>query len=96
MGWIFDDDGAKAARERREKDAEEALKKYKSGKGKSGKLLSWGDSGRSETKPGLFGLGTRVAKDAEQENAKSGYYGFFGAKHVTNKAKDAKKGGWFS
>ena len=41
---------------------------------------------------GLFGLGSRASLDAKQENAKSGYYGFFGAKHVSDKAKRAKRG----
>jgi hypothetical protein len=72
----------------------------------SGKHLSWGGSGRAETKPGLFGLGSRVVKDIEQENSKSGYYGVFGAKHVASKGREAqrraqakrggKNGSWWS
>lgn len=89
MGIFGDDSAAKKAKADRAK----APIKH------SGSLLSWGGSGRAETKPGLFGLGSRVVKDIEQENAKKGYYGFFGAKHVTGKAKDAQnkaKGkGWF-
>lgn len=91
MGIFWDDSAAKKAKEERAKMPIDTTK---------GKLLSWGGSGRAETKPGLFGLGSRVVKDIEQENAKKGYYGFFGAKHVTGKAKEAqdraKSKGWFS
>ena len=98
MGIFSDDSAAKRAKAARDRHAEKVLKNRG-----SGSLLSWGGSGRAETKPGLFGLGSRAVKDAEQENAKSGYYGFFGAKHVSGKAQRAqerareKKGGsWFS
>lgn len=87
MGF-FDDSAAKKAKAERNRKADEALARAK--KRGNGSFLSWGGSGRAETKPGLFGLGSRVVKDIEQENAGKGYYGFFGAKHVSNKAMDAK------
>jgi hypothetical protein len=99
MGIFGDDKAAKAAKAKRDKEADQALARAKH-KG-SGSFLSWGGDGRSGTKPGLFGLGSRVVHDIEQENAKKGYYGFFGAKHVSSKAKQAQdrarsKGkGWF-
>ena len=92
MGLFSDDSAAEKAREKRIKDSEKALKDFKSGKSK-GSFLSWGGGGRAETKPGLFGLGRRVVQDIEQENSKKGYYGLFGAKHISNKAAEAERRG---
>jgi hypothetical protein len=85
----------KAAKAARNADADEQIAAYRSGKSR-GRFLSFGgsaghDAGHTRS-PGLFGLGSRVVEDMTRENAKSGFYGFFGAKHVAEKAKQAESG----
>jgi hypothetical protein len=84
--WFSDDTAARKAKAKRA-----SAPIFGGSSKKAPKLLSWGGSGRAGTKPGLFGLGKREIDDAEQENAKSGYYGFFGARHISAKARDAKR-----
>jgi hypothetical protein len=84
-------DAAERHRQERIKASDKALKDMRDQKKKAAKHLSFGNSSRTETAPGFFGLGSRAAKDMKQENAKSGYYGFFGAKHVTAKGKKAQE-----
>lgn len=97
--WTGDEKARARARAQRDADADKQLKH------RSGGFLSWGGSGRAETKPGLFGLGSRVVNDIEQENAKSGWFGQRGGKAVAARAARADRSGksrstkstsWFS
>ncbi len=84
MGIFGDDKAAKAAKAKR---AEEPIMFHK-----GAKLLSWGGSGRTTTRPENQGLSKREIDDLDQENAKSGYYGQRGARHISSKARDAQRG----
>jgi hypothetical protein len=88
---LSDDKAAKAAKAQRDKQAEEALARSKSGK--TGKLLSFGGSGRDSTKPENQGLYKREIEALRAENDKSGHYGNHGGRAVSNRAREAQRRG---
>jgi hypothetical protein len=82
-----------ASKEARQADADAQVEALKNGEHKGSSSWGFGRGGRTSTDVSLFGLGRRVESDAARENAKSGFFGLFGAKYVAEKAKRAQRDG---
>jgi len=100
---IFDNKESQAnaerARQARDREAEKQLGGFFSGTSK-GRSLRGPGAGKTSQPSWGWGLGSRVVRDIQQENAKSGYFGLFGSKHVASKGREAQERargrGWFS
>jgi hypothetical protein len=93
MTWSDNVKAAEAHRTARDADADEQIAALRNGRHNGSSSWCFGRGGRSGTEPSLFGLGRRVVNDAAQENAKSGFFGYFGAKYVAEKAARAQRNG---